>query len=78
VFVTGVSAGVTSAGDYATVAYNAATGTRLWVARYNGPGSHGDEARSVAVSPNGGTVFVTGGSFGATSEGDYATVAYHG
>ena len=76
VFVTGVSAGVTSAGDYATVAYNAATGTRLWVARYNGPGSHGDEARSVAVSPNGGTVFVTGGSFGATSEGDYATVAY--
>ena len=51
------------------------TGTRLWVARYNGPGNHGGEARSVAVSRNGETVFVTEGSFGATSEGDYATVS---
>jgi WD40 repeat protein len=62
--------------DYATVAYSAATGARLWVKRYNGPGNLYDDAFSVAVSPGGGRVFVTGRSFGATSGGDYATVAY--
>ena len=50
-------------------------GTQLWAKRYNGP--HGEaQATSVAVSPNGSTVFVTGyslGSFGL----DYGTVAYN-
>ena len=64
VFVTGDSwpAGPTGR-DYATVAYSAATGTQLWVSRYSGPGPRTD-AWSVAVSPGGGRVFVTGGARG--------------
>jgi WD40 repeat protein len=79
VFVTGFSAGVTSDFDYATVAYRAATGAQLWASRYNGPGNGDDEAVSVAVSPGGGTVFVTGYDDGGgfTSKAGYATVAYN-
>ena len=76
VFVTGSSQGARSHQDYATVAYNAATGARLWVQRYNGPANGDDHASSVRVSPGGTRVFVTGGSQGAGSGQDYATVAY--
>jgi hypothetical protein len=77
VFVTGSSygQGFTSA-DYATVAYEAATGEELWVSRYNGPGSNTDSAHSLGVSPDGSTVFVTGYSYGAAFDAGYATLAY--
>jgi WD40 repeat protein len=77
VYVTGQSWGGASGFDYATVAY-AASGTRKWVRRYNGPGNNADQATSVAVSPAHKTVYVTGQSAGTTSGTDYATVAYTG
>jgi len=74
------SNGQTHGGDYATIAYSAATGRQLWVSRYNGPARRIDDATSVAVSPDGATVFVTGVSDSRTTNpllaGDYATVAY--
>jgi hypothetical protein len=76
VFVTGSSRGATSDLDYAAVAYNAATGARRWVSRYNGPENKEDFAVSVAAGPGGRSVFVTGRS-PATSGLDYATVAYN-
>ena len=76
VFVTGYSFLPTTHNDYATVAYSAATGKRLWVRRYNGPANRHDFATSVAVSPGGTRVFVTGQSAAGTTGIDYATVAY--
>lgn len=75
VFVTGYSAHGTRHLDYATLAYRAATGALLWIERFDGPASGYDQATSIAVSPNGTKVVVTGGSEGLTSY-DYATVAY--
>ena len=63
--------------DYATVAYDADTGGKLWHRRYDGPGNGSDDrARSVAVSPDGTTVYVTGSSTRGASTVDYLTVAY--
>ncbi len=77
VFVTGES-GIDPFGfDYATLAYDAATGAQRWVSRYNGPGNGIDVARSVAVSPDGATVYVTGRSDGGPRQPDYATIAYN-
>jgi DNA-binding beta-propeller fold protein YncE len=77
VYVTGQSYGTAGVVDYATVAYNAATGARQWVARYNGPsGSLSNVPSSVAVSPDGKKVFVTGKSI-VGQFGDYATIAYN-
>jgi hypothetical protein len=76
VFVTVPSPGAGTGYDYATVAYSAATGARLWAQRYNGPGNSYDVATSLAVSPGGTRVFVTGISVGRATGFDYATVAY--
>lgn len=74
----GFCAGRMAGYDYATVAYDPASGHPLWASRYDGPLHQGDKALSVAVSPATGTVFVTGGSGAAGTVPDYATVAYHG
>ena len=78
VFVTGNSDDASDTSDYATVAYSAATGAQLWVKRYTGVGNGGGQADSVAVSPSGSTVYVTGFTYGTTSYdyADYATIAY--
>jgi WD40 repeat protein len=77
VFVTGYGVGAGTGSDYATIAYDAATGAVLWARRYHGPGDESDVAYSVAASPDGSRVFVTGQSFGGTGTGgDYATIAY--
>ena len=77
VFIAATNRAAASGDDYATVAYNAATGARLWTQRYNGPANDSDVATAVAVSPAGTTVFVTGTSETSTGGADYATIAYN-
>jgi hypothetical protein len=77
VVVTVASHGRGSGIDYATVAYNAATGARLWVSRYNSRANSTDDAASVAIGPGGHRVSVTGHSRGVRSWQDYATIAYN-
>ncbi|MFN2545591.1 MAG: PQQ-binding-like beta-propeller repeat protein [Actinomycetota bacterium] len=64
VFVSGVSCCSWVEGlatwDLATVAYDAATGERRWVARYDDPEHGDDEPLAIAVSPDGSRVFVSG------------------
>jgi hypothetical protein len=74
-FVTGVTRDDVTGTDFATLAYNAATGARVWASRYNGPGDSADQASSISVGPDGSALYVAGTSFSATG-GDYATVAY--
>ena len=70
-FVAGDSA-APSASDYAVVAYTAATGAQLWARRYSSARGVIAVATSIAVSPSGKSVYVTGYS------GDgYATIAYN-
>jgi WD40 repeat protein len=78
VYVTGASTGNGTGYDYATVAYNTATGAQLWVKRYSSPGNHADSAGGLAVSPDRTRIFVTGSGYAGTARGDdYATVAYN-
>jgi outer membrane protein assembly factor BamB len=81
VYVTGSAAASGSTGitddAYTTIAYNAATGRQLWVSRYHSPGKAVGTAESVAVSPDGGRVFVTGTILSRTDASIYATVAYN-
>lgn len=78
VFVTGqvYGTGKVLHQNYGTIAYRAATGKRLWTARYDGPAHQQDWATAVAVSPADGTVFVAGYSLGIGTKTDYATIAY--
>src|SRR5438093_1014040 len=53
-------------------------GTRLWTQRFRNPHDVWDQPNSVAASPDGSKVFVTGLSQtnGSIRSADYATVAY--
>src|SRR5204862_169172 len=75
VFVSGRSDGGSTSFDYATLAYDAASGAKLWRRRYNGPGDGADAATALGVSPDGAEIFVSGESAGSTGW-DYATPAY--
>ncbi len=77
VFVTGYSDNSHDYWDYATVAYDASTGTQRWARRYKGQDNNGGSPEALAVSPGGGTVYVTGLGVGSTSGTDFATVAYN-
>lgn len=67
VFVTGERS-EQAGGLFGTVAYGAATGTRLWLASYGG--TSGSPA-AITVSPDSATVFITG-----TGPASMTTLAY--
>jgi hypothetical protein len=75
-FVTGESAAGNGLFDYVTIAYDVATGDRLWVRRYAARGGRDDIAWDIAVSPDAAHVFVTGASVNGDGNFDYATIAY--
>jgi len=74
VYVTGPSVGSGISYDYATIKYKP-NGDAAWVRRYEGPGSNYDQALGIAVDGSG-NVYVTGGSVGAGTDWDYATIKY--
>lgn len=76
VFVTGFSADTPNVYDYATIAYDATTGAQRWVARFDDANHGSDTPWSVAVSPDGALVFVTGAADYSGGHGFGATIAY--
>jgi len=76
VYVTGESAASGGDTDYATLAYDAATGAPLWVARYSGPGFYADSAKVLRVAPDGTKVYVTGWVVTAHHGYDFVTLSY--
>lgn len=75
VFVTGFAYG-TGSSDCLTIGYDALSGTELWRRRYDDPAMRSDTATSIAVSPDGGTVFVSGYGDAGSGGVDYLTLAY--
>jgi hypothetical protein len=76
VYVTGESVGATGSPDYATIAYDAATGATLWVRRYHDPSGDTSRAFLLAVSPDGSRVFVSGFTQHLGTNYDIVTVGY--
>jgi len=75
VYVTGLSEGIASAVDYATIKYNS-SGVQQWVQRYNGPTNGDDVAKSITIDDSN-NVYVTGESPGVGIGLDYATIKYN-
>ena len=73
--MTGQSQGVSTGDDAATIAYDASTGERLWIDRYDGPDGQNDGGIAIAASSDGTKVFVAG-SDTASGASDFATIAY--
>ncbi len=82
-YVTGISTSAAGGPDFATVAYNAATGEQLWVARYDSPAHRDDEpfafgtGNVIAITPDSSMLFVTGYTTETNGKTDYLTIAYH-
>jgi DNA-binding beta-propeller fold protein YncE len=66
--------------DAATLAYDAASGNRIWAKQYDDPLHGDDEGTSIAVAPSGSVVYVGGGTTGANAgiqdNPDFGTFAY--
>jgi hypothetical protein len=76
VYVTGFSDGSGTDGDYYTAAYGVFSGTYKWADRYDGPAHAFDQGNDVAFDRALKKVYVTGGSGGAGTKSDFATIKY--
>ncbi|WP_420371366.1 S8 family serine peptidase [Kribbella amoyensis] len=76
VYVTGNTVGSGTQFDLSTIAYDEATGERLWVQRFDGAKHYDDTSWGVAVTPDGEKVVVTGTSTDVDAGSDYVTIAY--
>jgi WD40 repeat protein len=76
VFVAGQSFESQYDSAYATIAYQADTGSVLWAARYDAAAGSYESAWGIVASPDSAGVFVSGSSVGIGTSDDYATVAY--
>ena len=74
VYVTGRSFGNSTGTDFATIKYDA-SGTQLWLQRYNGTNNDDDAPVSIAVDASG-NVYAGGWSSRTTTGLDYAIVKY--
>jgi hypothetical protein len=74
IYVTGISYGAGSGGDYATIKYDP-SGNQVCVRRYNGLGNGDDWAEAIAVDGSG-NVYVAGWSLGSGTTMDYTTIKY--
>jgi len=61
--------------DYATVKYDT-DGNQIWVAMYKGSANGGGGASAIAIDSHE-NVYVTGGTSGIGTVGDYATIKYN-
>jgi len=75
IYVTGISEGLNTSSDYATVKYNS-SGAEQWVVRYNGSGNSNDKSSAIAVDSFG-NVYVTGASTVSGASLDYTTIKYY-
>jgi uncharacterized delta-60 repeat protein len=74
VYVTGISVSEDTSSDYVTLKYGP-NGNPLWVASYNGTGNSDDSVFAI-VTDSSGNAYVTGTSFGGSTNYDFATVKY--
>jgi uncharacterized delta-60 repeat protein len=74
VYVAGTSIRYNSSNDFTTIKYDS-SGTKQWVAYYDGPGDASDFVKAMCIDRNG-NCYVTGKSFDALSSTDYATIKY--
>jgi outer membrane protein assembly factor BamB len=76
----GRTSGSSNDGYYVTSSYNATTGALLWTKSYTGKegpkGGSSGAAHAIAISKNGGTVFVTGVFYTEAGTASYVTIAY--
>lgn len=76
VYVTGKSKSVETSEDFYTISYDP-SGTELWAHRYTTIGLKYDEAQDIQISDDFASIYVTGYSFYAATNNDFATVKYN-
>ncbi len=75
VITSGLSDGTGTGWDWATVAYDGATGTQIWEKRFDGPTSQSDEPNHIIATSNR-EIFVTGYGYGQDTNKDMITICY--